>query len=145
MGVRCGGRTARGTACRGWAVRGSDPPRCSAHGGGQRPVGAPEGKRNAQMHGAYGRSVLRDEPLPGSHSKGLEQVITDLERRLAQLTRHIDGNLEGLDTDAYVRLVTVEGQLASRLGRLMRDQQEVSGGREDELIRAADALNSLPQ
>lgn len=144
MGVRCGARTAGGRPCRAWAVQGSDPPRCSAHGGGRGSVGAPEGNRNAQTHGAYARGVLRDGPVPGSHGKGLERVIGDLEQRLAQLTRYINGNLAKLETDAYVRLVNLQGQLASRLGRLMRDQQEVGGGEEDELVKAIhQALDEL--
>ena len=150
MGVRCGARTAKGTACQAWAVRGTDPPRCSAHGGGQRPLGAPKGNQNAQKHGLYARKrkvlakgPLPKKPLPGSRSRGLEQVIVDLEDRLSQLTHYIDVNLEHLGADPYARLVNLQGQLASRLGRLYRVQHEVSGG-DDELTRAVhQALDEL--
>jgi hypothetical protein len=49
----CAATTAAGRPCRGWAVGGSDPPRCGAHGGGQRPNGAPAGNSNALKLSPY--------------------------------------------------------------------------------------------
>jgi len=59
--------------CRAWAVRGSDPPLCSAYAG--RGVGAPPGNQNARTHGFYASAITRDEladvlPLSGWSGAG---------------------------------------------------------------------------
>lgn len=64
---RCGALTKAGRPCRAWPVRGSDPPRCSAHGGGKRPVGAPQGNRNAEKHGWYSQQRPSPDPSPDSN------------------------------------------------------------------------------
>ena len=48
--------------CRAWAIRDSDPPRCSAHTPGK--VGAPPGNRNNFIHGFYA-STLHPDALAG--------------------------------------------------------------------------------
>ena len=68
MATRCSATTASGHPCRAWAVRETKPPRCSAHGGGERPVGAPEGNTNAVKHGFYSADpteVTIDEAIAG--------------------------------------------------------------------------------
>jgi len=47
--------------CRAWAVRGSDPPLCSAHAGRSLGAGAPPGNQNARTHGFYASAITRDE------------------------------------------------------------------------------------
>ena len=56
MATRCSATVRDGDStrpCRAWAVHETNPPLCSAHGGGERPVGAPEGNTNAVTHGFY--------------------------------------------------------------------------------------------
>jgi len=53
MSRRCTARTQDGSPCRAWAVRGTEPPRCSAHAGRNVGAGAPAGNQNAKTHGAY--------------------------------------------------------------------------------------------
>ena len=100
-------------------------------------MGARRGNRNAEKHGAYGA------PAPGAD---LDQIIRDLHRRLTQLSSYIDHGLErdgigetSLDLSEYARLVSLQGQLSSRLGRLMRDQDRIAGDAADELTRAVNA------
>ena len=50
-----------GRKCRAWAVRDSDPPQCSAHGGYSVGAGAPVGNRNAVKHGYYARGLRPEE------------------------------------------------------------------------------------
>lgn len=50
-----------GRRCRAWAVRESEPPQCSAHGGYSVGAGAPEGNRNALKHGYYARGLRPEE------------------------------------------------------------------------------------
>ena len=69
--------------------------------------------------------------------------IADLDRRIQHLSDYIDdvtiGDEKGdISVNAYTKLVSLHGQLSSRLGRLMRDRQQLEGGEESELDRAID-------
>ncbi len=59
---RCAASTSKGQSCCAWAVHNTEPPLCSAHGGGERPVGAPSGNNNAEVHGFYSQR----RPSPGA-------------------------------------------------------------------------------
>jgi hypothetical protein len=113
--VRCAATTATGTPCKAWAVRGSDPPRCAAH---RRSQAAPPPEAG--------------EAAPPS----LDAAIADLYRRLGQLSRYIDERLADLEPGLYARLASLQGQLTSRLGRLLRDRQQLEGDAADQLIQA---------
>ena len=77
----------------------------------------------------------------------LTRRIADLDRRIQRLSDYIDhvivGDEQGdISVNAYTKLVSLYGQLCSRLGRLMRDQQQLHGGEESEIDRAmSDALD----
>jgi hypothetical protein len=132
---KCGATTKKETACKAWAIQGSQPPRCSAHSG--RRWGAPKQNQNAKTHGAY----VTEPP-----TISLTEIIADLDRRRQQLAAYIDAHLAELDADAYTRLAALEGQLASRIGRLMRDKKQVQGDEMDELDKMIDeALDQLSQ
>lgn len=105
---RCSATTPKGIPCKAWATRNSDPPRCAAHANGSR-AGAPPGNTNAQTHGAYS-------------TPDLPTITAQLARRLDQLAAYIDGHLDDLEPADYARLGTLQGQLVSRLARLIRDQ-----------------------
>jgi len=126
---QCTATTRAGQRCKNHAVAGSDPPRCSSHGGGHSPVGAPPGNTNAQTHGAYTR--------PLDPAADLDARISDLNHRIEQLSAFIDraslrtsddgdSDDSAIDLDQYTRLLSLHGQLTSRLGRLMRDRQTIS-------------------
>jgi hypothetical protein len=137
--IRCTATTAAGRPCRAWAVRGSDPPRCSAHRGGQRPVGAPAGNTNALKHGAYASppdTGLSHDSEAGS-AADLAARIADLNRRADQLAAYLDRLTIGDGTEGtttvqdYAKLVALQGQLCSRIGRLMRDLQQLQPDDQD--------------
>jgi hypothetical protein len=144
---RCTATTRTGRPCRAWAVKGTDPPRCASHrrspsgdGGTGNRIGAPPGNTNAQTHGAYTQ--------PPDTSVDLDARIADLNRRIEQLSTYIDhatiGPNDGdIDVDQYARLLSLHGQLTSRLGRLLRDKQQISP-EDDSLLQQA-INNALDQ
>lgn len=139
--ARCTATTAKHQPCRAWPVKGSNPPRCSAHGGTDARIGAPDGNTNAQTHGAYAQQ--------GEHNTvDLDVRIRDLNRRIERLSQYIDaaalgdGKEDTLTITDYGKLVNIHGQLTSRLGRLLRDKQQLDGGSGAELEQAiGDALD----
>jgi len=135
---RCTALRKDGEPCRAWAVRGSDPPRCGAHGGGSASAGAPAGNQNARKHGVYDDA--------GDLPADLDARIRDLDRRVEELSAYIDGR-EDLVSEEYIRLLGLFGLLTSRLGRLMRDRVQLGGGEgglgeaiEDALAVASEVL-----
>ena len=126
MAPRCTAKRGDGKPCSAWAVRGSDPPRCAAHGGAEAHSGVPGGNRNGPPD--------------------LDARIAALNRRIEQLEEHIDTHRHDLDAKEFAALVSLQGQLASRLGRLMRDRQHLQGDAADELQHDLDeALEVVSQ
>ena len=65
--------------------------------------------------------------------------------RIEQLSCYIDTRAD-LEPGELVKLLSLHGQLTSRIGRLLRDRQRVSGDGADELAQAVDAaLDDLGQ
>ena len=134
-GRRCSATTKAGRPCLARPVRGSEPPLCAAHGGGRRPVGAPEGNENALKHGAYAKAAGPPD---------LTGRIHDLDRKIQGLSGYIDDLDEKKEREHYAELLALYGQLISRLGRLMRDQRAISGEAADGIAGAiAQALDEL--
>jgi hypothetical protein len=117
---RCTATKADGSACRAWAIRGSDPPRCAAHSGR---VGAPPGNQNALKHGFYSR-------LAGPIS-GIDDVIGELENRITMMVEFLD-SCE--DREEMLRGLALFGQMVSRYGRLLRDKKALSGKAMDDVL-----------
>jgi hypothetical protein len=118
--VRCTATKADGSACRAWAIRGSDPPRCAAHSGR---VGAPPGNQNARTHGGYSQ--------PAQPVESLEDAIKGLEVQLSSVLEYVGQCGDG---EAMIRAAGLYGQLVSRYGRLLRDQRALSGESADSLL-----------
>lgn len=125
--AKCTAKKKDGTPCKAWAVRGSDPALCGAHGGGAARPGAPVGNENALKHGAY---------AAGESPADLDEAIAELQRRLRQVSAYIDEHFAELEPADFGRLSGLQAQMTSRLGRLMRDRQQVAGGDSDELAQA---------
>jgi hypothetical protein len=129
---RCKATRADGQPCRAWAVRGSDPPRCSSHGGGRAPVGAPPGNQNARTHGFYAQAPATDDD-GGDRSPDAPQVcridavIADLYAKQQRLSRYIDQNAADLTPEQLARFLQIYAQSCSRLGRLLRDREALGG------------------
>ena len=136
-----------GNPCRAWAVRGSDPALCAAHGGGRRPVGPPQGNVNALRHGYYAarpRLPEGDSPLPEDCT--IDAVIDMLYHKQILLDDFIDQILAAgrPAIEELAHLLKIHGQNASRLGRLLRDRRGLSGDAADGISGAiAQALEEL--
>lgn len=117
-GRRCPETNADGTPCRAWAVRTSDPPCCAPHGGGARTVGAPPENDNALTHGVY---ATTDTPPTNLNTR-----IKDLDKRVRELSLHIDDLPDETTLENRISLLDLHGRLTSRLGRLMRDRHTIA-------------------
>jgi hypothetical protein len=117
-------------------VRGSQPPRCAAHAG--------RGAAELALAPWPGQGRLELWTPPRDLTR-IDQVIADLAERQAMLTEYIAAQVaEGADIGDVARLFALHGQNASRLGRLLRDQQALSGDSADELLDAiGQALDEL--
>jgi hypothetical protein len=122
---RCAATRADGSPCRAWAVRGSQPPRCAAHGGGRAPVGAPRHNQNARTHGFYATDASPPSP---HHECTIDHIIADLHRKQQRLSRYIDERMDDLPPADLARFYRIHAQSASRLGRLLRDREILTGG-----------------
>lgn len=137
MSQKCSHLTRQGEPCRAWAVRGSSPPRCAAHGG--------------RVRGATGLADIaaRDLGLAQAPegSLDLNAVIYDLAEKHAQVSALIDQCLESLETASpgeLLRLLQHHAQTASRLGRLLRDQRALVDRVDEGLLAAINrALDEL--
>lgn len=135
--THCTATTAAGNPCKAWAVHGSDPPRCSAHGGSPtKKVGAPEGNENALKHGFY-------RP-PDRELTTIEDIIADLAEKQLRLSSYINAHTAEADIEQLAHLLKIHGQNASRLGRLLRDKRALTGDAADGISGAiAQALDEL--
>ena len=156
---RCTASTVKGRPCRAWAKRGTDPPRCAAHREQRGDPASPRPPVRASASPAEGeersrhrfpdKSEATASLPPGAERRGptgqagervnLDERIAGLNRRIERLGQLID-SLDGSENDvplaAYTKLVDLYGQLCSRLGRLMRDRQQLLGSGGDELEQA---------
>jgi hypothetical protein len=70
----------------------------------------------------------------------LEQRIADLDTRITRLSAYIDQHIPGenskIDTETYIKLLALHGQLCSRLGRLLRDQHQLQGSEGSDIEQA---------
>lgn len=68
----------------------------------------------------------------------IEDVITDLAAKQAWLSDYIEAHMDDLTPSLLVRVLQLHGQNASRLGKLLRDQRELSGQISDGLAAIID-------
>ena len=138
--TKCAATNASGADCRAWAVRGSDPPLCSAHAGLNIGAGAPLGNQNRTEHGFYGR-ILQNGELADlvrfSQNLSLEDEIGLVRITLRRvMTRFKLNNLER-DDMANEEMMKMAGLImtgARTVARLLRDQRALSG-------KAADGIS----
>ncbi len=121
---RCSATTKAGVPCKAYAVHGGQV--CAAHSG---VVGAPAGNQNRMTHGFYTH--------PAKKMEGISDVVDDLLGKQEQLSAYIDEQMaSGGDPEEMIKLFSLVGQNASRLGRLLRDQRALSGKSADGLFEA---------
>ena len=169
----CLSPTAKGRPCRAWAVRGSDPPRCAAHGGAAHGGAA---HRGAAHRGAAPRSNAAGDVGQGGtrgqreedgaqqeHSPGegsgfysddpadvtVDEAIAGLVDKMQRLDRAIDAYesdmMAGGRTNGHlVKLFALYAQGSSRLTNMLRARRALSGTASDGIARAiAHALDEL--
>jgi hypothetical protein len=128
---RCSAVTAAGQPCRAWAAAGSEPPLCAAHRG---KTGAPPGNKNRLAHGLYAAPAE-----PGLTT--IDDVVEDALRKQSRLSEFIEAHLAGgeMGVEELAKLLALHGQNASRIGRLLRDRQALSGQSTDDIMSAIGA------
>jgi hypothetical protein len=116
---RCTATCTDGSPCRAWAVRTSDPPRCSPHGGGRLPAGAPRGNQNARTHGFYAQAnLLAETDLPAVRAYAEAQLDAQIARscvRQFRLARYIGQNKHQLPLPRLVRCCKLYNKNLNRL------------------------------
>ena len=135
MSQRCQATTKTGRPCKAWAVAGTHPPRCSAHGGAAKPVGAPPNNKNAVKHGFYSNTARQRmcvQPAPGA-IRSIDDAIAHLAHSLIQLAQYIHDHASEFTVEEMVRLQSVFGQNLSRYIRAKRDH---AAGSHDEDLQA---------
>jgi hypothetical protein len=88
-------------------------------------VGAQSGNQNALTHGFYasnGGGGLWDD------GGGINEIIEDLQGKRRRISQYIDEHLDDLAAGELVSLLRVHAQSCSRLGRLFRDRERLTGG-----------------
>ena len=151
MAERCTGITAAGRPCRAWAVRGTHPPRCSAHGGrrvegaaaavsqetgeGRRDAGGPEGRQDAGG----------PERADSEESAALRAQIVDLDARIACLGRTIDAQWEVLDVRPLCLLLDLYSKMLARVTRMRRARQALGGTAREIEAATMHVLDELEQ
>jgi hypothetical protein len=134
--TRCTATTAKGLPCKGWAVEGTDPPRCSSHGGSRSRPGAPEGNANAAKHGAYA----------AAHPTSIGEQIDDLDQRIARLGKYIDDHADQLAPRDYLALLDLHSKMIGRVTRVRKARQQMGGGVDQALTCAiSEALDAISE
>ena len=90
----------------------------------------------------------RDRDAINPLAPSIDAIIADLAGRQARLSALIDSLLDGAGASPaeITRLLSLHGQNAARLGRLLRDRQALDGQGLDELASAVNrALDDLGQ
>jgi hypothetical protein len=140
----CSATTRAGRPCRAWAVRGSDPPRCAAHGRTAASSQAayelalcPDELAYPTLNGEIAYPALNDE-LTCPALNGEIAIARDMLRRLVEALRDgtPSGELVQLAQTCFAGTRTVAG--------LLRDKRALSGGAADGLMGAiGQALDEL--
>ena len=113
MSTRCTATTAAGRACRAWAVRGSDPPRCRAHAG----KGTKDDGRGTD--GSLSADELSADELAAQ--------IEDLDGRIERLGAYIDAHRAELAVGDLVRLLDLHSRMLGRVTQMRQAQNALHG------------------
>ncbi|MGC9349112.1 MAG: hypothetical protein ACP5JG_13285 [Anaerolineae bacterium] len=151
---RCTALRRDGTPCAAWAVRGSEPPRCSSHGGralvstsgavdSTGPDGGPDHLGLPVAASPYGQRARREDE-PNYDLSSIEDVVADLAEKQRLVSEYIEEQAADMEVDQLAHLLALHARTASRLGRLLRDQRALSGDAADGIAGAiAQALDEL--
>jgi hypothetical protein len=121
--THCTATTAAGQTCRAWAVRGTDPPRCAAHGG-RRQEGAAETKSPPDL-------------------AGLIEQIDDLDERIARLGAYVDAHRAELKVDDLCRLLDLQSKMMGRVTRMRQALTHLDRAGRNKQSAFAEALHKV--
>ena len=123
--------------CRGWAIRGSDPPRCSPHSA---KAGAPPANQNRLVHGFYA-SALQSEDLSALAGDAAEAsldaevaIVRIAIRRVVRIVltgATLGPNPQPVTAELYARFIGLTFQGAGVLSRLLRAGAALSAAHPD--------------
>ena len=108
--------------------------------------------QNGMLRDPAQNGMLRDRAQAGvaqgksaqpAGAPDLDAVTADLLRRLEQLSQYIDEHIADLEAGDLVKLLSVQGQLASRLSRLMKDRAALAGQVDERTAAIYNALDDL--
>lgn len=120
MPTRCTATTAAGRPCRAWAVRGTDPPRCTAH---------------------RDREAAQEAAGPPA---ALVAQIDDLDVRIARLGQYIDAHREEWDVGELCRLLDLHSTMMGRATRMRQALRHLGSEEGGALLCALhDALDDI--
>lgn len=141
---KCSGVKKNGERCQAWAVKGSDPPLCSAHAGRNVGAGAPVGNQNAAVHGFYGR-VMTVQELADLVSHSADETLHDEIAATRVALRRVMQQLdEEMEPGEYGRLAALIFRGAGTVARLLRANRALSGEAADGIAGAiGQALDEL--
>jgi hypothetical protein len=133
---RCSATTRRGTPCRRWATRDSDPPLCAAHGGHTSPSAPAEGGASPGPGSCF-PALLPPEPdeSPPQGGLSLDEEIALARACLQRIAEALKTNGK-LTPEQRIRLAALIFRGASTIARLLRDRQAVSEQEDKELSPA---------
>lgn len=154
--VRCTHLTREGRACRGWVVRGSDPPACPSHLKIPSPQAAPDKAHpfSSAMPGQAAGDLT--EPVESFYTPVLSrQELADLVTYAAEMTladeiacaraavrrtlEFLSRGPDAVSESNYLRAVGLVHQGTRAIAQLLRDQQALSGSVSDQLQAIIDA------
>ncbi len=136
--------------CKAWAMRDTIPPLCASHIPGK--AGAPEGNRNALLHGFYTGTLHPDE-LDALDAQAIDSsldgeilIVRTALRRLQQML--VSGttptpNPRRLEAADYARFLGLTFQGANTLSRLLRIRWELPDNPWDRVMD--EALDTLSE
>ena len=154
--TRCSATTADGRPCRAYAVKGTDPPLCSAHSGrnracpeqGRRGAGAPRGNQNARTHGFYAQELTPHELADLVAATTLTTVEDEVAITRVALRRLFAVlNDQPAPSDEIKEIAPLIFAGTGRIARLLRDERVLSGEATDTALGgfglALDELSKL--
>jgi hypothetical protein len=145
----CSATTAAGNPCKAWAVRGTDPPLCSAHAGRNVGAGAPPGNQNRRTHGYYARILAQEfaDFIDTGQELSLEEEIVCARILLRRLVTYLGADPDNPPSlNQQHRATDLALQATRTIARLLRDQRAVTGDTADQFADViGQALDLLGQ
>lgn len=142
--VKCSATTRAGRPCNAPAVRGTEPPLCSAHSGRTaKGSGGQKGNQNRRTHGFYGRYYTKEE-VEALNEYRSDGTLEDEIALMRVAMRRVIAHMNKIDDDIMMIMMTKLLMTGGRtLAKMLRDKQVLDGGDGSVLRELAEALDEL--